>query len=72
MNRTILSYENVYKKYQLGETAFYAAKNVSFSIEMGDFAAIVGSSGSGSLHYFIWEPVSINLPKVLFVFLIRR
>jgi len=44
---TVLEYIKVSKQYQLGETIIDAVKSVSFSIEQGEFSAIVGPSGSG-------------------------
>ena len=39
--------ENLSKKYGKGESEVNAVDNVSFSVEKGEFLAIVGSSGSG-------------------------
>ena len=43
----ILRAENLTKKYGKGENEVIAVDNVSFSVEKGEFLAIVGSSGSG-------------------------
>lgn len=43
----ILKIENLCKVYGKGETAVKALDNVSFSVEKGDFVAIIGASGSG-------------------------
>ena len=43
----ILRVENLSKKYGKGENEVIAVDNVSFSVEKGEFLAIVGSSGSG-------------------------
>ncbi len=43
----ILRVENVKKTYGGGEAAVHALNDVSFSVQKGDFVAIVGSSGSG-------------------------
>ena len=43
----ILKVENLCKTYGKGETLVKALDNVSFSVEKGEFIAIVGSSGSG-------------------------
>lgn len=43
----ILQVENLTKVYGKGETAVKALDNVSFSVEKGEFLAIIGPSGSG-------------------------
>lgn len=43
----ILRVENLCKVYGKGEAAVHALNNVSFSVQKGEFVAIVGSSGSG-------------------------
>ena len=43
----ILKVENLCKNYGKGNTLVKALDNVSFSVEKGEFIAIVGSSGSG-------------------------
>ena len=43
----ILRVENLVKTYKNGNTTINAVDNISFSVEKGDFVAIVGASGSG-------------------------
>ncbi len=46
----IMSYvelKNVYKRYKMGEVTISASDGVSFEIEKGEFAVIVGASGAG-------------------------
>lgn len=43
----ILKVENLSKSYGKGETLVKALNQVSFSVEKGEFVAIVGASGSG-------------------------
>ena len=43
----ILRVENLCKNYGKGDTLVKAIDNVSFSVERGEFVAIIGSSGSG-------------------------
>lgn len=44
---SILSIEHLGKVYGSGDTAVRALEDVSFTVEVGEFVAIVGSSGSG-------------------------
>lgn len=43
----ILEVKNLCKTYGKGDTMVKALDNVSFSVEKGEFIAIVGPSGSG-------------------------
>ena len=43
----ILKVENLVKTYGKGENKVNAVDNISFSVEKGEFVAIVGASGSG-------------------------
>ena len=43
----ILKVENLVKTYGIGETKINAVDNVSFTVNKGEFVAIVGASGSG-------------------------
>ena len=43
----LLKVENLTKVYGKGENAVTALDNVSFTVEKGEFVAIVGPSGSG-------------------------
>ncbi len=43
----ILKVENLSKVYGKGETKIKAVDDISFTVEKGDFVAIVGASGSG-------------------------
>ena len=44
---TLIDVRNAVKIYEMGEEKFYALNNVSFSINKGEFVAIMGTSGSG-------------------------
>ena len=44
---SFVTFENVSKFYQMGEHKLAAANQVSFEIEKGEFAVIVGPSGAG-------------------------
>ncbi len=39
--------KNVYKRYRMGEVIISASNGISFEIEKGEFAIIVGTSGAG-------------------------
>jgi putative ABC transport system ATP-binding protein len=39
--------QNVQKRYKMGEVIIPALDGVSFEIEKGDFAVVVGASGAG-------------------------
>ncbi|MBI2519742.1 MAG: ABC transporter permease [Bdellovibrio sp.] len=43
----MLELKNIHKKYQMGENIIYALRDISLTIEDGDFIAIMGASGSG-------------------------
>ncbi len=42
-----ITFEDVYKRYQMGEVTICASDGVSFEINKGEFAVIVGASGAG-------------------------
>ena len=42
-----ISLEHVVKRYRMGEVVITAAEDISFEIEKGEFAVIVGPSGAG-------------------------
>ncbi|MBS6196678.1 MAG: ABC transporter ATP-binding protein [Clostridiales bacterium] len=44
---TIVRMENVKKIYHMGEVEIHAADGITFSVEKGEFAVIVGPSGAG-------------------------
>ena len=44
---SFVKFENVYKRYKMGEITINAADGVSFEIEKGEIAVIVGASGAG-------------------------
>ena len=46
-NKEIISFQNVKKVYQTGPVTYEALKGISFSINQGEFVAIMGPSGSG-------------------------
>ena len=43
----LIEVKNAIKIYKMGDEDFYALNDVSFSIEEGEFVAIMGASGSG-------------------------
>lgn len=44
---SLVQFSNVSKIYQMGEVSIKAVDKISFSIEQGEFAVVVGSSGAG-------------------------
>ena len=42
-----ISFQDVVKEYKMGEVTIKAVDGVSFEIEKGEFAIIVGPSGAG-------------------------
>ena len=44
---TLIDVRHVKKMYKMGDEEFYALNDVSFSINEGEFVAIMGTSGSG-------------------------
>jgi len=47
METTMISITDLHKAYQMGDVTVHALQGVSFSIERGEFVAIIGPSGSG-------------------------
>lgn len=45
--KTIIQVKNLYKIYRVGESNVYALNGVDFSLNKGEFCAVVGPSGSG-------------------------
>ena len=43
----LIDVRHAIKTYQMGEETFYAMNDISFTIEEGEFVAIMGTSGSG-------------------------
>ena len=43
----LIEVKHAVKTYQMGDETFYAMNDISFSIEEGEFVAIMGASGSG-------------------------
>ncbi|HEY9246347.1 MAG TPA: ABC transporter ATP-binding protein [Candidatus Methanoperedens sp.] len=46
-NKVLLSMENVWKVYRMGDVEVPALRGISVEIKKGDFVAIIGASGSG-------------------------
>lgn len=44
---SLVEFKDVYKQYKMGEVKINAVDGISFNIEEGEFAVVVGSSGAG-------------------------
>ncbi len=44
---SLVEFKNVYKRYKMGEITINAVDGISFKIEQGEFAIVVGASGAG-------------------------
>ena len=47
MTKDFVKFENVYKRYKMCEVTITAADGVTFSVDEGEFAVVVGLSGAG-------------------------
>lgn len=47
MFMSLVEFKNVYKRYKMGEITLTAVDGISFEINQGEFAVVVGSSGAG-------------------------
>ncbi len=47
MQKNFVEFDNVYKRYKMGEITINAANGVTFSVDEGEFAVVVGLSGAG-------------------------
>ena len=43
----LVEFNNVHKRYQMGEVILNAVDGISFCVEEGEFAVVVGASGAG-------------------------
>ena len=44
---SLVEFKNVYKRYEMGEVTINAVDGISFRVEEGEFAVVVGASGAG-------------------------
>lgn len=47
MNQAFVTFQNVYKRYQMGEVTINASNDVNFECKEGEFVVITGASGAG-------------------------
>ena len=45
--RKLVTFQNVYKEYKVGDNIIKASNDLNFTINEGEFCIIVGPSGSG-------------------------
>ena len=45
--RELVTFQNVYKEYKVGDNIIKASNDLNFTINEGEFCIIVGPSGSG-------------------------
>ena len=43
----LVELRDVYKRYKMGEVVINAVDGISFTVEEGEFAVVVGTSGAG-------------------------
>lgn len=43
----LIEFKDIYKIYEMGEQEVHALDGISFTVDKGEFAAIIGTSGSG-------------------------
>ena len=44
---SLVEFKNVYKRYEMGEVTINAVDGISFRVDEGEFAVVVGASGAG-------------------------
>lgn len=58
----ILQVKQIHKIYGEKENKVHALKDVSFTVDQGEFIAIVGTSGSGKEHAFKYHSADWTRP----------
>ena len=61
----LLEVNHLCKTYGSGETAVHALKDVSFSVPKGEYAAVVGESGSGITFSSSAIPARVAFTRIL-------
>ena len=57
----ILELKGIFKNYQQGKMSVPVLKNVDFSMEEGEYVAIMGPSGSGKTTYLYDEVIRLSM-----------
>ena len=64
---SFVTLNDITKQYHMGDITINANDKVSFDIEKGEFAIIVGPSGSARLRCLIYSAVWIPLHRAVFM-----
>ena len=62
---SLVEFNNVYKRYKTGEIVINAVDGISFKVEEGEFAIVVGASGAGKTTVLISNFLSFYLLSII-------
>lgn len=64
--RKFVEFNDVYKRYKMGEVTINAANGISFGIEEGEFAIVVGPSGAAEIAAMIGASIALSISDIPF------